>query len=205
MVGGLVEEGGLEEEEDEGGAHREGEGHHDDGPIEPAQHALLDHAGRAQRAAVLLRGTVVAGRAILAERSGEALEAGRDLAAEAGARDRALPHPRPVGRVFGHRGGRPEAWLRATAGAGAGDGAGASAGAGAGDGAGAGAGAGAGVDAGNDQLKLLMAAGACFGVAFSCHHISAVLVVPALCWLAAAGALTYVMMLFKDRILFLER
>ena len=71
-------------------------------------------------------------------------------------------------------------------------------------GAGASAGAGAGVDAGNDQLKLLMAAGACFGVAFSCHHISAVLVVPALCWLAAAGALTYVMMLFIERILFLE-
>ena len=38
------------------------------------------------------------------------------------------------------------------------------------------------------QLKLLATAGACFGVAFSCHHISAVLVVPALCWLAAADA-----------------
>jgi hypothetical protein len=36
--------------------------------------------------------------------------------------------------------------------------------------------------------QRLAVAGGCFGVAFSCHHISAALVAPALCWLVAAGA-----------------
>ena len=39
-----------------------------------------------------------------------------------------------------------------------------------------------------ERWGQLAAAGALFGLAFSSHHISAVLVLPALCWHAAAGA-----------------
>jgi len=39
-----------------------------------------------------------------------------------------------------------------------------------------------------ERSAELMGAGCLFGLAFSAHHISAALVLPALCWLAAAGA-----------------